>query len=144
MGLYTVIFGGYHLMRWKIILITIFAVLIATFTLLNSTKVGVNFLVMSTKINLIFVILFSVLLGMILSTVLWSANTFKWRRKTKELNVTIEQLREELHKYENSVPVEVVVKSPSLEMEGQELSMTTDSKEQIDVDLGKDLKRDPD
>lgn len=83
-------------MRWKILFITVFALLIAVFAIRNSTRVEVNFLILSTQLNLIFVILLSVLLGMVLSTALWSAQTIKWRRRTKELNGQIAQLQEKL------------------------------------------------
>lgn len=82
-------------MRWKIIMITLFAVLIAVFTILNSTKVEVNFIIRSAEINLIFVILLSVLLGMILSTILWSVQTVKWRRKNKELTASLSAMQEQ-------------------------------------------------
>lgn len=95
-------------MRWKILGITIFALLIAAFTVLNSTKVDVNFLVTTARINLIFVILLSVLLGMILSTALWSAQTLKWRRKTNDLKANLSELQDRLKLMEDAVPVEII------------------------------------
>lgn len=95
-------------MRWKILGITAFALLIAAFTVVNSIKVEVNFLLTTARINLIFVILLSVLLGMILSTALWSAQTLKWRRKTKELNASILELQDQVKHLKATSPTEIV------------------------------------
>lgn len=96
-------------MRWKLLLATIFAVLVATFTLLNSTKVQVDFLFTSASINLVYVILLSVLLGMILMSLLWSTQTWKLRKAARALHRQLKELETELETCKAmrpSVPVE--------------------------------------
>lgn len=85
-------------MRWKILLIAVFAIVIAWFTLVNATQVSVNFLFVSATTSLVFVILISVLLGMSLMAVLWSARAWKMRRITKGLKQEVAALQDELSK----------------------------------------------
>ncbi|QSO51721.1 LapA family protein [Alicyclobacillus curvatus] len=83
-------------MRWKVLLIALFALLIAWFTLDNATTVSVRFLLVSAKTSLVFVILISVLLGMSLMAVLWSARAWKMRRVAKNLKQQVTALENEL------------------------------------------------
>ena len=91
-------------MRWKILLAMVFAVLVALFTILNSAKVQINFLFVSAQMNLVFVILISVLLGMMLMALLWSAQTWKLRRTSKSLQREIGQLEEQLEACRQMLP----------------------------------------
>ncbi|MCL6515697.1 LapA family protein [Alicyclobacillus sp.] len=64
-------------MRWKVLGLAVFAVVIAVFTLVNAETVTVNFLFRRVEVNLILVILVSILVGMVLMAGLWS--TWAWR-----------------------------------------------------------------
>lgn len=83
-------------MRWKVLLIALFALVIAWFSLDNATTVSVRFLFVSAKTSLVFVILISVLLGMSLMAVLWSARAWKMRRASKGLKQQVTTLEQEL------------------------------------------------
>lgn len=83
-------------MRWKVLGIAIFAVLIAWFTLVNSVPVSVDFLVVTAQTNLVFVILISALLGMCLMTVLWLPLSWKLRRANRHLRREMEDVQDEL------------------------------------------------
>lgn len=88
---------GGIVLRWKVLGLVLFALVVAVFTLNNSTKVTVNFLFADVQVNLILVILISVLLGMILMALLWSIRAWKLRgvygglrRKVAELEHMVE------------------------------------------------------
>ena len=83
-------------MRWKVIGIGLFALVIAWFTLVNATTVSVDFLFVTAKTSLVFVILISVLLGMCLMAILWSARAWKMRRVTKSLKQDLAAREKEL------------------------------------------------
>ncbi len=90
-------------MRWKLIGLVIFAVLVTIFTLVNSSIVTVNFLFVKTQVNLVLVILLSLLLGMILMAILWSL--YAWK-----MHGNIQKLRAELRTVEsNSTTTEVTM-----------------------------------
>lgn len=95
-------------MRWKLLLATIFAVLVATFTLLNSTKVQVDFLFTSTHTNLVYVILLSVLLGMILMSFLWSTQTWKLRKLARTAQRQLKDVEAELAALKAATPASAV------------------------------------
>ncbi len=82
-------------MRWKVIGLVVFAVLVTIFTLVNSSIVTVNFLFVKTEVNLVLVILLSLLLGMILMAILWSLYAWKMRG-------TMQKLKAELRALENN------------------------------------------
>lgn len=83
-------------MRWKVLGIAIFAVLIAWFTLVNSTEVTVHFLVVTAQTSLVFVILLSVLLGMCLMAVLWSLRSWKLSRANRQLRRELQNVEQDL------------------------------------------------
>ena len=90
-------------MRWKLIGLVIFAVLVTIFTLVNSSIVTVNFLFVKTQVNLVLVILLSLLLGMILMAILWSL--YAWK-----MYGNIQKLKAELRTVEsNSTTTEVTI-----------------------------------
>ncbi|OFW78162.1 MAG: hypothetical protein A2201_06290 [Alicyclobacillus sp. RIFOXYA1_FULL_53_8] len=95
-------------MRWKLLLATIFAVLVATFTLLNSTKVQVDFLFTSAHTNLVYVILLSVLLGMILMSFLWSTQTWKLRKLARTAQRQLQEVEAELAAFKAAGPATAV------------------------------------
>jgi|GEM_PF-5348696 len=66
-------------MRWKILGLVVFAILIAAFTLANTTEVTVSFLVVKAQTTLVLVILLSVCLGMVLMAILWSLRAWRLR-----------------------------------------------------------------
>lgn len=83
-------------MRWKVLGIAVFALVIAWFTLVNARTVSVDFLFVTAKTSLVLVILISVLLGMCLMAVLWSARAWKMRRVTKSLKQELAAREKEL------------------------------------------------
>lgn len=83
-------------MRWKVLGLIAFAIVIAAFTLANTTEVSVNFVVVTAKTNLVLVILLSVLLGMILMAILWSLRAWKLRGQVGTLKKRLAQVEGEL------------------------------------------------
>ncbi len=79
-------------MRWKLIGLVIFAVLVTIFTLVNSSIVAVNFLFVKTEVNLVLVILLSLLLGMILMAILWSIYAWKMHGDMQKLKAELSTL----------------------------------------------------
>lgn len=74
------------------ILSILFVILIAVFSVLNIIPVEVNYLFWSGTSPLIFVILFSVLLGGILTTIVGSKKFFSLKKENKALHEQITQL----------------------------------------------------
>lgn len=91
-------------MRWRLLGIAVFAVIIAWFTLINSTPVTVDFLFVKATTNLVFVILLALLLGMCLMAVLWAMRAWQLRRVSKELRREIGRLQQELAEWEARYP----------------------------------------
>lgn len=83
-------------MRWKVIGLIVFAIIIAAFTLDNTTAVNVNFIFVTATTKLIFVILLSVLLGMILMAILWSLRAWKLRSQVGGLKKQLAKAEDEL------------------------------------------------
>lgn len=75
-----------------IILMIIFGILIAWFAVSNVEVVEVSYFFWKRESPLILVILFSVLLGGILTTVAGSVKVFNLIRKNKQLNHEVKQL----------------------------------------------------
>lgn len=125
-------------MRWKVLLIALFAIVIAWFTLVNSTTVSVDFLVYKQSTSLVFVILISVLLGMCLMAVLWSARAWKMRRLTKSLKQQVTSLEDELAKANQ----ELANLRPETETEAEE-TMGTASERPRDESPTEDAPIDP-
>lgn len=84
-------------MRWKVLGLVVFALIVAVFTLINTTQVTVDFLFVKTQMNLVLVILVSVLLGMILMAILWSLRAWKLRSETRALSEQIARLEKALN-----------------------------------------------
>lgn len=89
-------------MRWKVLGIILFAILIAAFTLANTTQVTVSFLFVKARTTLVFVILLSVLLGMILMAILWSLRAWKLRGQVGVLRKQLAQAEAELDAFRES------------------------------------------
>jgi len=68
-------------MRWKVIGLVVFAIIIAVFTTFNSRLVTVNFVFAQARWSLILVILLSVFLGMAVMALLWSLRAWQLRRQ---------------------------------------------------------------
>jgi putative membrane protein len=83
-------------MRWKILWATVFAIIIAAFSLTNANPVDLTLWVTTVRIRLVFVILISVLLGMILMAILWSLQAWKLRRRNNELTKYVHSLEQQL------------------------------------------------
>lgn len=90
-----------------VILAIIFTIIISVFAVLNIDQVEVNYLFWSGSSPLIFVILFSVLLGGILTMVVGS-------RKFFQLKKTIKQLEDQLAKKGNE---DIINVTPAREIE---------------------------
>lgn len=88
--------GVSQTMRWKVIGLIVFAIIIAVFTLDNTTSVDVNFFFATATTKLIFVILLSVLLGMILMAILWSLRAWKLRSQMGALKKQLAKAEDEL------------------------------------------------
>ncbi|BCJ85061.1 lipopolysaccharide assembly protein LapA domain-containing protein [Effusibacillus dendaii] len=82
-------------MRWKLIGLILFAVLVAAFTLSNSRLVEVNFLFVSVQMNLVLLMLITLLLGMCLMAILWSIRAWKWRGEMNRLRQQVAELTEQ-------------------------------------------------
>ncbi len=85
-----------------VILAIVFVIIISVFAVLNVGVVEVNYLFWSGSSPLIFVILFSVLLGGVLTTVVGSKKYIGLKRKNKHLEEKIASLEMELEKGNNS------------------------------------------
>lgn len=79
-----------------VILAIVFVILISVFAVLNVGAVEVNYLFWSGSSPLIFVILFSVLLGCLLTTTVGSKKYIGLKRKNKQLEKQIETFTIEL------------------------------------------------
>lgn len=75
-----------------VILSILFVILIAVFSVLNISEVEVNYLFWNGSSPLIFVILFSVLLGGILTTVVGSKKYISLKKENKILHKKVAQL----------------------------------------------------
>jgi len=76
----------------------IFVIIISVFAVLNIDEVEVNYLFWSGSSPLIFVILFSVLLGGILTTVVGSKKFITLKRENKQLHDRINKIELETNK----------------------------------------------
>lgn len=92
-----------------VIVSIIFIIIISVFAVLNIDVVEVNYLFWSGSSPLIFVILFSVLLGGILTTVVGSRKYYLLLRENK-------RLKAQLTKQENQNVVDVTPKTEELKM----------------------------
>lgn len=72
-----------------LILTIVFVIIISIFSVLNVGEVEVNYLFWSGSTPLIFVILFSVLLGGILATIVGSRKYFQVKRENRKLQQQI-------------------------------------------------------
>ncbi|HLR42232.1 MAG TPA: lipopolysaccharide assembly protein LapA domain-containing protein [Pseudogracilibacillus sp.] len=102
-----------------VILAIIFTIIISVFAVLNIDQVEVNYLFWSGSSPLIFVILFSVLLGGILTMVVGSRKFFQLRK-------TIKHLEEQLAMKDNK---DVIHVTPEEKIETKEI-MTEEDKEE--------------
>lgn len=75
-----------------VIFAIICVIIISTFAVLNIESVEVNYIFWKGHSPLIFVILFSVLLGALLATVIGSKKYFSLKRINKQLEQRIEQI----------------------------------------------------
>ncbi|MGM8212971.1 LapA family protein [Virgibacillus sp. W0430] len=74
-----------------VILTIIFIIVISVFALLNTSSVEVNYLFWSGESPLILVILFSVLLGCLVTTIAGSLKIVRLQREIKALKADIEE-----------------------------------------------------
>ena len=79
-----------------VILAILFVILISLFAVFNITAVEVNYLFWRGTSPLIFVILFSVLLGGILTTVVGSKKYFSLRKENRQLRQKLTEFKAEL------------------------------------------------
>ena len=86
-----------------VILIIIFTIMISVFAVLNIDVVEVNYLFWRGSSPLIFVILFSVLLGGMLTTVVGSSKFIRLRRENKQLREKITTLELEMTNPEKQI-----------------------------------------
>ncbi len=93
-------------MRWKVLGLVVFAVIVAVFTLINTTKVTVDFLFAKTQVSLVLVILLSLLFGMILMAIFWSLRAWQLRGQRNELRRQIAELDHALHEAEAKLEVD--------------------------------------
>lgn len=75
-----------------IILFILFTILISVFAVLNTTVVRVNYLFWQGSSPLILVILFSVLLGAILTMIAGSKKYLTYKKQTKQLQMRVAEL----------------------------------------------------
>ncbi len=75
-----------------VILLILFIILISVFAVFNITDVEVNYLFWKGSSPLIFVILFSVLLGGVLTMIVGSKNYFTLKKENKKMRHRLEQL----------------------------------------------------
>lgn len=87
---------GGETVRWKVLGLIAFAIVIAMFTLLNSTHVVVDFFFVKASVNLVLVILLSMFLGMILMAFFWSLRAWRVRGTVTALQRQVDQLQEEV------------------------------------------------
>ncbi|WDL98075.1 LapA family protein [Alicyclobacillus sp. ALC3] len=92
-------------MRWKVLGLVVFAVIVAVFTLTNTTKVTVDFLFAKTQVSLVLVILLSLLFGMILMAIFWSLRAWQLRGQRNELRRQIAELQHALREAEANLEV---------------------------------------
>lgn len=83
-------------MRWKVLGLVVFAVVVAVFTLINTTTVTVDFLFAKAQVSLVLVILLSLLLGMILMAILWSLRAWQLRGQRNDLRRKLTELERAL------------------------------------------------
>lgn len=75
----------------------IIVIIVSIFALTNMESVPVNYLFWTSNSPLILVILFSALMGGILTTVVGSVKVFRLKRENKQLLMINEQLQNELN-----------------------------------------------
>ena len=83
-------------MRWKVLGVLVFTIIVALFTLQNAEQVTVHFGFGTLSVQLIIVLLVSLLLGMALMTVFWAMHAWKLRKVIGEWKARVEQLEEQL------------------------------------------------
>jgi len=99
--------------QWNFILALIFALIVAIFAVVNVESVAVDFIINTTEIPLILVILGSTLMGGIIASSFGLIRIFKLQRQVKQLSKENEELKKSLKVQEDkSVP-----STPKLEQE---------------------------
>ncbi|MCL6445351.1 MAG: LapA family protein [Alicyclobacillus sp.] len=91
-------------MRWRILGLALFAIVVAVFTIVNSTTVTVDFVFHQVTVNLVLVILLSVFLGMALMAILWSMHAWKVRGLLKQAERRIAELEQATSNHTRMVP----------------------------------------
>lgn len=89
-----------------LILSIIFIIIISVFAVLNISEVEVNYLFWSGSSPLIFVILFSVLLGGLLAMIVSSRKYFQLKRENRKLKAKIAQKESEIAPNELQEPLQ--------------------------------------
>ncbi|KAB7708658.1 DUF1049 domain-containing protein [Bacillus aerolatus] len=80
-----------------LLLVVLFALIVAVFAVINVNPVTVNYLFGQSQWPLVLVIIFSVLMGGLISGLLSLFRTIGLRRQNKVLIHQIEKLKQELH-----------------------------------------------
>ncbi|OEF99862.1 hypothetical protein BHF71_01420 [Vulcanibacillus modesticaldus] len=83
-------------MQARVIFLLIFTLLIVTFAVMNIQPVTIDFFFYEAEIKLIFVIIFSILVGAIFMVIISSMNQIKMIKKIKALEKEKAKLKEEL------------------------------------------------
>src|SRR5690625_1159021 len=91
-----------------VILTIVFGIIIAIFAVTNVESVEVNYFFWKRESPLILLILFSVLMGGLLTTVAGSVKYINLKRENKQLLQKIDQLTNEIHDYKGEVPSHAV------------------------------------
>lgn len=89
-----VIKGG-GIMQFRVLILLIFALLVTIFAVFNTHFVEINFLFGKTSIQLIFVLIFSLLIGALIMFILASMKQLKMSREIKGLKKEIRNLKVE-------------------------------------------------
>ena len=83
-----------------VILAILFVIIVAVFAVTNVETVEVNYLVWSSEVPLIMVILFSVLMGGIITAAAGAVKIYKLKRENKELVVQNRLIKQILAEYD--------------------------------------------
>ncbi len=126
-------------MQAKVIIFLLFALFVAVLAVVNIQPVVVNYVIGQTEIPLIFVVIFSVLIGALLLFFLSSMKQLKLQRKIKALEKENGQIKEQLEEYYRLKKEDGLARVEEQEQAQAQAQAKTDSEEEQSLDSEKEM-----
>lgn len=131
-------------MQSRVIVFLFFALVVAVFSVINIQLVTIDFFFGTAEIQLVFIIIFSILIGALFMFILASMKQMKMKRKMKTLEKENTKLKEELEAFQHNISGESAeeqettakekAEEKEIEQEKQEVVQEENNKENEEED----------